>query len=48
MASTRIKKLIIKNFNAFQDVTFEINENLNIFTGSNNSGKTTVFEAIAL
>lgn len=38
----------IKNFKSFKDVTFYFNKDLNILTGINNSGKTTVLEALSL
>lgn len=43
-----IKKIHIANFKAFQEVEFFFTPALNIFTGMNNSGKTTVLEALAL
>ncbi|NWF66428.1 MAG: AAA family ATPase [Campylobacterales bacterium] len=44
----KIEKLEIKNFKTFSSVKFNFNEKINILTGVNNSGKTTVLEAIAL
>ncbi len=43
-----ISELRIKNFKSFKDATFHFNSELNVFTGINNAGKTTVLEAIAL
>jgi len=43
-----IKKFNIKNFKSFKDVTFHFNADVNILTGRNNTGKTTVLEALAL
>lgn len=43
-----IKKLQIKNFKSFQDICIEFNKDVNIFTGVNNAGKTTMLEALAL
>ncbi|MCU0427525.1 MAG: AAA family ATPase [Candidatus Kapabacteria bacterium] len=43
-----IHSLHIQNFKSFRDVTIDLNADINIFTGTNNSGKTTVLEAIAL
>ena len=43
-----ITKFQIKNFKSFKDVTIHFNDDVNIFTGINNSGKTTVLEAISL
>ncbi|MDD3596756.1 ATP-binding protein [Sulfuricurvum sp.] len=44
----KIIKFKIENFKTFKDVSFEFDKELNILTGSNNSGKTTVLEALAL
>lgn len=44
----KIKSLNIQNFKSFQDVTIHFNADLNILTGINNSGKTTILEALAL
>lgn len=43
-----IKTFHIKNFKSFKEVTFHFNKDLNILTGVNNSGKTTVLEALSL
>lgn len=43
-----IKEFFVANFKAFQEVHIHFNPHLNIFTGVNNSGKTTVLEALAL
>ncbi len=43
-----LKSLHIENFKSFEDVIFEFNPTVNIFTGVNNTGKTTILEAIAL
>ncbi len=43
-----IKKFEIHHFKSFQHVTIQFNADINIFTGVNNSGKTTVLEAVAL
>jgi AAA15 family ATPase/GTPase len=43
-----IHKFQIKNFKTFKDAVFYFNHDLNIFTGVNNSGKTTVLEALSL
>lgn len=43
-----LKSLHIQNFKFFEDVFFAFNADINIFTGVNNSGKTTTLEAIAL
>lgn len=38
----------IQNFKCFEDVTLFFNAQVNVFTGVNNSGKTSVLEALAL
>lgn len=43
-----ISKLKVKNFKCFQDVEFEFNSNFNLIIGENNSGKSTIFEALRL
>jgi predicted ATP-dependent endonuclease of OLD family len=43
-----IHKFQIKNFKSIKDITLYFNKDLNILTGVNNSGKTTVLEALAL
>jgi energy-coupling factor transporter ATP-binding protein EcfA2 len=43
-----IKKFQIQNFKSFQDITINFNQDVNILTGRNNSGKTTVLEALSL
>lgn len=43
-----ISQFRIQNFKSLKDVTFEFHEKVNIFTGTNNVGKTTVLEALAL
>ena len=43
-----INKFHIKNFKSFENIDIEFNNQLNLFTGVNNSGKTTILEAIAL
>ncbi len=43
-----IKTIQIIHFKSFKNVTIHFNAGLNLFTGINNSGKTTVLEAIAL
>ncbi len=44
----KIRKLKIINFKLFQNVTIEMNDNINIFVGENDSGKTTILEALAM
>ncbi len=43
-----LKTLQIKNFKSFQDITIEFNAGVNILTGVNNAGKTTMLEAVSL
>ena len=43
-----ISEFHIKNFKSFEDVTVHFNEKINIFTGVNNAGKSTMLEAISL
>lgn len=43
-----IKSFTIQNFKSFQDLTLHLNEDVNILTGENNTGKTTVLEAVSL
>jgi AAA15 family ATPase/GTPase len=44
----KINRLNIQNFKSFENVTIFFNENLNVITGINNSGKTTILEALSL
>lgn len=44
----KVKTLKIKNFKAIKDSEINLNSNLNVFTGINNSGKTTILEALAI
>jgi len=41
-----IEKLVIRNFKKFQNATFEFNSDTNIIVGDNDSGKSTLLEAI--
>ncbi len=43
-----ISKFHIRNFKCFQDVTLYFNPEMNVLTGVNNAGKTTLLEALAL
>ena len=43
-----ITKLIIKNYKLFRDVTIGMNRTINIFIGENDSGKTTILEALSM
>ena len=42
----KIEKLIIKNYKLFNDIAIEMNSDVNIFVGENDSGKTTIFRGI--
>lgn len=44
----KISKLRIINYKLFQNITIEMNEDINILVGENNSGKTTVLEALSM
>ena len=44
----RLIRGYIKNFKAIKELEITFNKDLNIFTGSNNSGKTTILEGISL
>ncbi|WP_417836743.1 ATP-dependent nuclease [Thalassospira tepidiphila] len=43
-----IEKLVIKNFKKFKDKEFEFNDDTNVIVGDNNSGKSTLMEAIEI
>jgi predicted ATP-dependent endonuclease of OLD family len=43
-----IKSFQVENFKVFRKTTFNFNPQLNVLTGINNSGKTTLLEALAL
>lgn len=44
----RIKRLKLKNFKKFSDDTFEFNDDINIIVGDNESGKSSLLEAIEI
>ena len=44
----KVKKLKITNYKLFNDVIIEMNEGVNIFVGENDSGKTTILEALGM
>jgi len=48
MDKCKIEKIKIVNFKTFKEVSFNFNNSINVLTGINNCGKTTVLEAIAL
>ena len=41
----RIKKLIINSFRGLENVEFEFNEKLNVFSGDNRLGKSTIIDS---
>lgn len=43
-----IKKLLIKNFKSVKELIIELNPNINIFVGENDSGKSTILEALSI
>lgn len=43
-----LKNIYIDNFKNYRKVSINLNSKLNVFTGVNNAGKTTILEAIAL
>jgi hypothetical protein len=43
-----ISKIKIKNFKCFNDIEVEFDPNFNLIIGQNNSGKSTIFEALRL
>lgn len=44
----KLVKIFIDNFKAYRNFELHAHQNLNVITGTNNSGKTTILEAIAL
>ena len=42
-----IQQVQIKNFRCFEDLTVNLNPDVNIFVGNNGSGKSAVLDAIA-
>ncbi|MGL5384670.1 MAG: ATP-dependent nuclease [Serratia sp. (in: enterobacteria)] len=43
-----VESLRLLNFKKFSDKTFEFNEDINIFVGDNNAGKSTILEALEI
>ena len=43
-----ITKLFIQNYKQLKCVTFTVNPDINIFVGENDSGKSTILEAISI
>ncbi|RXZ70183.1 hypothetical protein EPT53_04335 [Fusobacterium necrophorum] len=44
----RLEKIFIQNYKKFQEETIKFNQDINIFVGDNNSGKSTILEAISM
>lgn len=44
----KLKKIIIQNYKKFKNITINMNKDINIFVGDNNSGKSTILEAISI
>ena len=44
----KIKKLLIKNYKIFRNRYIQLNDNVNIFVGDNDSGKSTILEALSI
>lgn len=44
----RIKELRIENYKIFKSINILFNDNVNIFVGENDSGKTTILEALSM
>lgn len=43
-----IKKILIKNYKSIKEATIEVRPDVNIFVGENDSGKSTILEAISI
>ncbi len=43
-----IEKLLIKNYKFFSDIEVELNSDLNVFVGDNDTGKSTLMEALSI
>ena len=43
-----IKKLLIKNYKSIENTVINLNEDINIFVGENDSGKSTILEALSI
>jgi predicted ATP-dependent endonuclease of OLD family len=43
-----IKKIHLKNFRLFEDITVDFDERLNVFIGVNGAGKSALLDAVAI
>lgn len=43
-----IKRLLVKNYKILKDVNLELNPDINIFVGENDSGKSTILEVLSI
>lgn len=43
-----IKKLLVKNYKSTESIVIELNDDINIFVGENDSGKSTILEALSI
>ena len=43
-----IDKIKVKNYKIFQEKTIHLNDNVNIFVGENDAGKSTILEIVNL
>ncbi|MDX2024302.1 MAG: AAA family ATPase [Deltaproteobacteria bacterium] len=48
MTSVRIAKIRVENFRALKDVCVELDEKVTVFVGENNTGKTSLIEALTI
>lgn len=44
----RLSQIVLKNFKRFKDLSLKLNDDLNIFIGDNETGKSTILQAIDL
>lgn len=43
-----LKKIRLENYRKYSEVSFELQEDMNIFIGKNASGKTTILESVCV
>ncbi|MDE6312405.1 MAG: AAA family ATPase, partial [Lachnospiraceae bacterium] len=43
-----IRKLLIRNYKSIENTVINLNEDINIFVGENDSGKSTILEALSI